>query len=225
MGVIYKYENLINHHIYIGQTKDFKKRCREHKNAAYNPAHGDYNLPIHSAIRKYGLENFSIDIIDECSNEWLNEKEKYWINYYNSYKKGYNATEGGQEGGYNGKIVLVYDLDGNYITQYKNAKVCAEQIGVSYSTIQQVLHQTRPTCKKLQLKYIDDDRKITKFKSRQGGKIPIYQLTKDKQIIKEWESAVIAARELNLDASTITKCLKGKLKTHGNFSWRYKDNE
>jgi hypothetical protein len=223
MAYIYKYENKINHHVYIGQTVDFKKRCREHKNASFNVNNKDYNCTIHRAIRKYGLENFEITILEECSSSIVNDREKHWIAFYNSYEQGYNETKGGQDGGYNGRQVNIYDLKGNYLKSYINAKEAALDLQVSYSTIQQVLHQKRPTCKKIQAKYTDDPRIITEFKSRQGGKIPIYQINKDnKNIIKEWESTACAAKELKLDASTITKCLKGKLKTCGGFEWRYK---
>lgn len=46
-------------------------------------------------MRKLGLENFYIEILEECPKEKMNEREKYWISYYNSYKNGYNGTEGG----------------------------------------------------------------------------------------------------------------------------------
>jgi hypothetical protein len=51
-------------------------------------------------MRKYGIENFSFTIIEECSIEDLDNKEKYWIAYYNSTdkNKGYNRTEGGSDG-------------------------------------------------------------------------------------------------------------------------------
>lgn len=227
MGVIYKYENNINHHIYIGQSVNLKKRIREHKCAFSNPNNPDYNFPIHRALRKYGVENFTISILEEVEDNALDEREVYWIAYYDSYKNGYNATPGGQNGGgYNGKEVCLYDLNGNFVRSYKNAKTACEAIKVSYSTIQQVLHQKRPTCKGYQIKYRDDNREIKKFKSRQGGAIPIYQLEKNtNNIIKEWDSAQQAARELNLDASTITKCLKGKLKSHGGYSWKYKEEQ
>ena len=87
---IYKITNLINNHCYIGQSVDIARRWRQHKN--------DYqfsNYPLYAAFRKYGLENFSFEIIEECSINELNEKEIYWIAYYDSYNKGYNQTLGG----------------------------------------------------------------------------------------------------------------------------------
>lgn len=87
---IYKIENLINHKIYIGQTNNIKRRFQEHKNKGYYP---ENNKVLYQAFDKYGLENFSFDIIEET--EKYNEREKYWIKYYNSYHFGYNMTEGG----------------------------------------------------------------------------------------------------------------------------------
>ena len=46
-------------------------------------------------MRKYGIENFTFSVIEECSQEQLNEREIYWIEYYDTYKNGYNSTLGG----------------------------------------------------------------------------------------------------------------------------------
>lgn len=51
-----------------------------------------------NAIKKYGSENFHAEEIEECDNSLLNEREKYWINFYNSYSDGYNMTKGGEGG-------------------------------------------------------------------------------------------------------------------------------
>lgn len=53
---------------------------------------------IKRAILKYGKENFTIEVLEDCDVTILNEREKYYINLYNSYKEGYNCTEGGQKG-------------------------------------------------------------------------------------------------------------------------------
>ena len=89
---IYKITNLCNGKIYIGQSVDIQRRWRDHKNCT-----SDYAL--YRAFRKYGLENFQFDVIEECNVDQLNEREKYWINYYDSFFHGYNETLGGDGGG------------------------------------------------------------------------------------------------------------------------------
>lgn len=97
MGYIYKVTCKNSNKIYIGKTESsVNGRWKEHCRAAFLESHGDYNFPFHRAIRKYGVENFIIETIDQTENpEELKEKEKYWINFYNSYYDGYNSTLGG----------------------------------------------------------------------------------------------------------------------------------
>jgi group I intron endonuclease len=87
---IYKITNLKNNHCYIGQSRNIEKRWNAHKNCTYNSEVWDY--PLYKAFRKYGLENFSFKIIEKCSLENLNEREIYWIKYY---QPEYNQTIGG----------------------------------------------------------------------------------------------------------------------------------
>ena len=96
MGYIYKISNSQNQKVYIGQTiQEISKRFYNHIYCAYNKDNmKDY--PLYRAIRKYGKENFFIQIIEEVEDEQLNNREIYWIDYYNSYvPKGYNCTLGG----------------------------------------------------------------------------------------------------------------------------------
>lgn len=53
-------------------------------------------MQIKRAIYKYGKENFTIKVIEECNVEELDEKETYYIGLYNSYYDGYNGTKGGK---------------------------------------------------------------------------------------------------------------------------------
>ena len=55
------------------------------------------DIAIDQAIQKYGKENFLFEIIEECNLEDLNEKEKYYIEFYNTLEKGYNCREGGSD--------------------------------------------------------------------------------------------------------------------------------
>lgn len=219
---IYKIENNINHNIYIGQSKNIKDRWRSHKSNAFNQNSKDYNMVIYQAIRKYGIDAFSFEVLEECSQELLNEKEKYWIQYYDSYNSGYNSTPGGDDACIHpGKIIELYDLMGKYVTEYPSATEAAQSLGISRNTIYGILQGQRLSTKGYQFKYKNDSKIIQPYMNKQGGKKPVAQYDKQNNIISVFESAAEAARQLSLDASTITKVCKGKLKTHGGYIWRY----
>lgn len=87
--IIYKTTNLVNGKIYIGQDK------------YNNPRYLGSGKILHLAFQKYGIENFNKEILEECESvEDLNEREKYWIGFYNSTdrKIGYNIALGGNGG-------------------------------------------------------------------------------------------------------------------------------
>ena len=93
MGYIYKIINDINDKVYIGQTcRSIKERWKEHLKDYQKTQN---NFPIYNAMRKYGKEHFNIIEIEQVDNDLLNQKEQYWIEQYDSYKNGYNATFGG----------------------------------------------------------------------------------------------------------------------------------
>lgn len=96
---IYKIVNKINKKIYIGQSINIKIRLSVHKTAPFNKANKAYDSPLYRAIRKYGIKNFSFEILIECPQEKLNELENYYIQLYNTLAPhGYNqvlAEQGG----------------------------------------------------------------------------------------------------------------------------------
>ena len=92
---IYKITNLINQHSYIGQSVDIEKRFQTHKNNAFNENSKEYEKTLYRAIRKYGLENFSFEILEECEVGVLNIRERYYVETYDTFNNGYNETLGG----------------------------------------------------------------------------------------------------------------------------------
>lgn len=98
MQGIYKITNKINQKCYIGKSKNITERWNYHK-TRYNDER-EYDKPLYRAFRKYGIENFTFNILEELQeyDKESNEKEKYWIKFYNSYEKGYNGTKGGDGG-------------------------------------------------------------------------------------------------------------------------------
>lgn len=94
--IIYKITNNINNKIYIGQTiQDINLRWNSHKSLLRKRTHSNEHLQ--SAWIKYGEDNFIFEIIETVNIELLNEREKYWIEFYDSTNKdkGYNLQSGG----------------------------------------------------------------------------------------------------------------------------------
>lgn len=90
--IIYKATNKMNGKIYIGKTTtSLKQRMSEHKRRSKSSKTG-----FHSAIQKYGFNNFDFEVIFECNDiNILNQKEIELIELYDTIKRGYNRSLGG----------------------------------------------------------------------------------------------------------------------------------
>ena len=132
-GFIYKITNKVNGKSYIEQTiQNVKERLYQH--CAIKCSQAVLNMAIHRAINKYGKSNFTIEVIEEVESTNLNDRERYWIKYYNSYNNGYNATKGGQD-----KIKMFKNLDAeSIIKKYKSWKSLRE-IGRNFNVDKQTI--------------------------------------------------------------------------------------
>lgn len=136
---IYKITNKENHKIYIGQSVNIEARWRRHKSI---PTYLQ-DKPLYRAFNKYGIDNFTFEIIELCPISSLNDREKYWIHYYDSYNNGYNLTTGG-DGNPNNIVKLsdedidiIYDLlQNSTMTQ----REIAHKFNVGDDTISEINH-------------------------------------------------------------------------------------
>jgi len=130
-GIIYKITNLVNGKLYAGQTiRSLGDRWADHKRDAKNGI--DY--PLYFAIRKYGIENFTIETVDSAKSlKELNKKEVFWIKILDSLTKngnGYNIHEGGQNlDGVNNEPTINVTTGLEFIS----AKEMAKYYNLSYS--------------------------------------------------------------------------------------------
>ena len=137
MGYIYKITNTLNDKVYIGQTiKTVQKRFTQHKNNSNKEYFSQ--IVLYKAFNQYGIENFICEEIEEVPNNKLDEREKYWIEYYDSYFNGYNSTRGG-------RTTQLYNWDTDDIIEkymiLKSARAVAKEIGCDHSTIDRILNE------------------------------------------------------------------------------------
>lgn len=190
---VYKITNKVNNKVYIGITsKGISARWKEH---IYSAEHG-CPFKLHNAIRKYGKENFSIELIDFC-NSWeeLTEKEQYYISEYKSLQDefGYNMTEGGD------------GTFGRTHSEETKEKIRQKAIG------REVTEATR-------LKLSEAGKVITEAREayRNSGNIgssrrkPVLQYTKDGYFIAEYCGVNEASRLTGIHVTTLSNALKNR---------------
>lgn len=90
---IYRITNIINQECYVGQSTDLKARITQHIRGSLG-IQTIADQRVHHAMSDIGLENWTFEILEFCEKADLNNREKYWINYYKSNEYGYNNTRG-----------------------------------------------------------------------------------------------------------------------------------
>lgn len=133
MGYIYIIKNTVNDKVYIGQTtQTIERRWNQHISKSKDLS---CNSILYKEIRRIGIENFSIHMLEKCYDNELDNKEKYYINKYNSYINGYNSTLGGFGG-------TKYKLDDDVIISMYNTfsmRYIAEIYGCNTCVIKSIL--------------------------------------------------------------------------------------
>lgn len=224
---IYKITNKINQKSYIGlTTQELNNRWKQHCDAAFNEKHPDYKTPFKKAIRKYGENNFTIEIIDEADNlKKLKELEEYWISYYRTYIgwndcKGYNATKGGDSPTHPiRKVCKVNILTGEVEETFDTIKE-AEQIYLR--GIFEIVHNQSIGQKPKGYTWIfEDELSLWNKDSLLQKYNAICQLSPKGELIKIWLNQEEAAKNVGTSQGNIWCCLNNQRQSAASFQWCY----
>lgn len=128
-GFIYIIRNTINNKVYIGQTRtSVSQRWAEHlRHARYG------EQVINRAMKKYGVDKFYIETLEICDIKYLDEREIYYIDLYNSTDKsrGYNVSIGGSTPRFKRKVLSISDLVHFYVDENFTLEEIANKFKVS----------------------------------------------------------------------------------------------
>lgn len=217
-GIIYKYTSPSGK-IYIGQTIDEHKR----RNKFFNLKESYAGAYINNARKKYGPENFKYEVLVTTDQSNLDRLEKYYIKLFKSDCKefGYNLTIGG--GGTMGYTMSEEErLKRSILNKERNIKPSAECIELA-TKAKLGKHRTEETKKKIsesikKISYTEEQIKYRISKAKAARSIAVIEINSN----VVYESAGQAAQLLNIDASHITKCCKGKANSVKGYKFKYK---
>lgn len=173
-GTIYIICNTINDKVYIGQTTlDIESRFKQHIKKSTLKSR---KYKLYNAMRKYGVEKFYIGKVESnIPIEYLDNKEIYYIEKYNSFKNGYNSTKGGD-----GRVInKKYDED-TIIDLYKKGNsmtTIAKKYNVSTATISRVLKKNNVITRDSGNKYKEFD--VAQFKQQWFSDVSIPEMGKN----------------------------------------------
>lgn len=205
MPYIYKIVNNINNKIYIGKTNlTVEKRWKEH--CFDSTKKTKEKRPLYSAMNKYGIDNFSIEQIERVNtDEEACEREKYWIEYYGSFKYGYNATKGGD-----GRAYADYDLIYALWNSGKNNKEIQKILNYDHDTITKALGNRGVTAEERSLRGLFHRSKA------------VVKMDKDtEEILEVYYSCAEAERQIGGSSGNVSRVCNGKRKTYKGYKWKY----
>ncbi len=209
LGYIYKITNTITGKIYIGQTlQPPSRRWRQHELSAMNTARNDSKLPLHMSMRKHGLDAFQYEVIETCEDEVINDREIYWISYYDSTNplKGYNLSSGGGGTSYYNMDTLL-----SLWNQGKGIKEISEIMGIDRGFLALRLKEKGITT--------DEINSRRYFSAKQSRSNPVYQYSLEGEYLRMFHSVQEARAVTGI--GHIEKCCNGKQKQAGGFIWSY----
>lgn len=221
MGYIYKIVNDINDKIYIGLTVNtLKYRFNQHKTKSKRG-----NEDLYVDMRRYGVEHFQIFLIEECDNNLLAEREKFWISTYNTYQNGYNNSLGGE----GAPTIYNHDAILKCLSEYKyNCKEIAQQFNCSLSVVYNIAHTNH-----IDLEICHHKNIYEKLKNNKNSK-SINQYDKNYNFLQTFPSIAEAARWLfeNQKCTTLNKGIKSHIRAVCNhqrdsaygYIWKFNDN-
>jgi group I intron endonuclease len=227
--------------VYIGQSVNLEKRQREY--AALRNCKGQ--IKLHNSLIKHGFSEHIFEVVEECSIEVLNRRERHWQDFYDVLS----------EKGLNCKLTKTEDRSGKMSEESRSRKSDSlkafyktpegKELKIMQAAARRVFNKTQEGIESIAKRVSGIDMKArtantdyvartantnwaTRFtntswvaRSKNNSKA-VLQFYKDQTFAKEWPSVKEAGEALNIDRGNISSCLAGRCKSVGGFIWKYK---
>lgn len=218
--IIYKASNTINDKVYIGCTKHFERRVKDHLRCSPTE-----DCEFHRAIEELGKDKFKFEIIDKAEGiEEGHRLEQFYIDKYDSFKNGYNSTIGGYTATpWNVKPIVCLDLEGNFVKRYDSAGE-AKRDGYSDSNVLECCKGILRSVKSHTFMFEDDyeaNGPKRYIKPTPFNLTPVVQCGLDGTFIKRFESIRQAAEETGVARPMVSASVTGKSKTASGYIFVY----
>lgn len=230
--IIYKHKNKINGKIYIGQTKQ-SVNIRWANGLGYNPYNNPKNCIFWNAIKKYGWDNFEHEILENniLTQEEANNREIFWIKYFNSYigfdnSNGYNMTLGGNCGEHLG--YPVYQIDKktlDIIEEFPSIAEASRMFGSegNASQIRNCCEGNKHSAKGYFWCYKKNYNENWKPKDNKLVS-PIFQIDDNLEVIQRYDSITACVTKTGFSKGSIVSCCQRKQRKSNNYYWCYESD-
>lgn len=216
-GYIYKITNQINGKVYIGLTTKKNPRTRLQQHLRYAKGSKEERSYIHSAIAKYGEENFEFEVIESNihDREELQQLEIDYITNYNSFGEGgYNRTTGGEGGLREGRPIVQLDKDtGKFINEFPTIIYACNELDINYGTMMSHLNGVSKTTNGFIFEYKDlyeaEDYEFQPIEFKYSPRVVQLDKTTGK-LLGRYSSFINASRATGVSVDTISRMVNGK---------------
>lgn len=210
MAYIYAITNSVNGKQYVGQTSlSLEERWKWHLFDLKKDS--EAHRPLYNAMRKYGVESFTMSVLEECPKSNLDDREIFWINYFATDSTGYNLTKGGC-----GKKYFNYDLMLQMLANGAYTDEIVQKIGCSIFLVRDIAKANGyDRTQFIGTNFIEQSKPV--FMLAEKHKLAFNSIADAARYIAE-EKGIKLASGIR---GHISECCRGKRKIAYGYKWQY----
>ena len=195
---IYKIENLVNGKFYIGSSHNLSHRKSTHFYDLRNNKHR--NIHLQRSFNKWGEKSFRFSILEECSIEFLIEKEQFYIDTFKPHYNILMIAGSGRGQKRPDQSIRIKELNKSRIVSDKTKNRTS-------NTLKEIGHKPTEECTEKSMRIL---------------RKPVLQYDLNGNFIREFISINEACRELNMSSTNLSRACRGVLRTLKGYKWKYK---